>query len=80
MGDHILRPMGAAILRIEPDTQPGRLIASITDEQDHCLTRHSVTSDVAGALAMEAMGQHYLSARSGELWLCHRANQLSRAT
>jgi len=52
MGDHILRPMGAATLRIATDTQPG-----------HCHGIDSVTEDVAGTLALEASDQHFKKPR-----------------
>ncbi|WP_376957680.1 hypothetical protein ABNQ39_11165 [Azospirillum sp. A26] len=79
MGDHILRPMGAATLRIERDTQPGRLTISVECSAGHCHGIDSVTEDVAGTLALEAPGQHFKTPVTAWVWAAGRIGDLTPA-
>lgn len=78
MGDHILRPMGAATLKITADTRPGRLMAAIECAAGHCHGIDSVTSDIAGALALEASAQHFVDPITAWMWAAGRIEDLTK--
>jgi hypothetical protein len=77
MGDHILRPMGAATLRIERDTQPNQMTVAIECERGHCHSLASVSSDLAGILGLEAAGQHFDCPAAASEWIRSRISALT---
>ncbi|WP_376959692.1 hypothetical protein ABNQ39_07215 [Azospirillum sp. A26] len=79
MGDHILRPMGAATLKIATDTQPGRLTVAVECDAGHCHGIDSVTEDVAGTLALEASNQHFKNPVTAWVWAAGRIGDLTPA-
>nr|WP_295838142.1 hypothetical protein [uncultured Azospirillum sp.] len=76
MDDHIIRPMGAATMKIETDTRPGRLTISIECAAGCCHGIDSVPHDVAGTLALEASDQHFTNPVTAWVWAAGRIEDL----
>ncbi|MBP2302562.1 hypothetical protein [Azospirillum picis] len=77
MNDHLIRPMGAATLRIARDTQAGRVAVAIVCASGRCHGIDSVPDDVAGTLALEASAQHFATPAAAWLWAAGRIGELT---